>query len=183
MDIGAQSPEIISALLTKRQILLQSEIDSSVQVQICRFIIYLNSVDQTPITLFIDSNGGDTELSLFICDVIQHSQAEVHGIVIADANSAAFRILQACHKRLAYPHASMLFHATTIAGRRVDADDLEEYLKKLKGCHEEQVRVFAERSKQSIKQIREWSKKEKRFTAQEAKAAGFLDEVIEPPGK
>lgn len=183
MDISARSPQIFEALLAKRQILLQDDVDNDLQEKITRLILYLNTLDKTPITLFIDSYGGKTEISLRICDALQQSLAEVRGVVTAVAASAGFRILQSCHRRLAYPNSHLLFHAPAINDLRVDSDDFAEAIKKNQELHEEQLKVYAKRSKQSLEQLREWSKKEKRFTAVEALKVGFLDEIIEPPAR
>jgi ATP-dependent Clp endopeptidase proteolytic subunit ClpP len=183
MDTSNRSPQIFEALLTKRQILLQGEVDGDIQQKITRWILYLNALNDTPITLFIDSFGGSTELSLCICDAVVQSQAQVIGVVVADASSAGFRILQSCQRRLSYPRARLMFHAPSIANKRIDSDDWAEDYKKIQEMHEEQLNVYAKRSKQPIKRLREWSKEEKRFTADEAFKAGFLDEVIKPPRK
>ncbi len=178
MDITNRSSEIFDALLSKRQILLQGEVDDDIQMKITRLILYLNTTGDAPITLFIDSTGGDTKKSLCICDALSQSAASVRGVVVADAFSAGFRILQSCHKRLAYPRANFLFHAPAINGKRIDADDWADYLKEVQELHEEQLKTYADRSKQSNEQLKEWSKKEKCFTAEEALKFGFLDEII-----
>ena len=49
-----------------------------------------------------------------------------------------------------------------------------------KQLHDEQIEVFSKRSGQSSKKWREWSKKEKRFTAKEALDLGMIDEIISP---
>jgi ATP-dependent Clp protease protease subunit len=181
MDISVNSPQILEALLSRRHILIQNRIDAEVQVKVTRFLAYLNALDETPITVLIDSPGGDTRLSLFICDAIEHSKAEVRGLVVGDAISAAFRILQSCHRRQAYPHAVFMFHATSIEGRRIDSPTLMDDLKRLQSLQDEQMEVFSKRSKQTIEQCREWSRNEKTFKAQEALEAGFLDEILQSP--
>ena len=180
MDIGHRSIQILEALLSRRQLLLQGYIDSDIQTKISRFILYLNSLDESPITLFIDTGGGNMDLGLCICDAVKQSQAEIHGVVIGDAFSTAFRILQTCHKRLAYPNARLMFHAPSINRMRCDDDNWDEYLKQLFKLQSDQLQFFCERSNQSIEQLKEWSKKEKRFNSQEALDAGFLDGIIEP---
>ena len=183
MDIGSRSPQILEALLTRRHLLLQGEVDSDIQFKINRFILYLNSLDESPITLFIDTGGGNMELGLCISDSIEQSQAEIRGVVIGDAFSTGFRILQTCHKRLAYPNARLMFHAPSLNHKRCDADDWDEHCKLLFKLQSEQLQFFAERSKQPINQLKEWSRKEKRFNSKEALDAGFLDGIIVPPKK
>ncbi len=183
MDIGIQSPEIVEALLAKRHILLQGPVEGLLQARITRLILYLNALDDRPITLLIDSGGGETETSLLICDAIEQSHAVVSGLVVADVFSAAFRILQSCHRRLAYPRARLQFHAPATNGKRVDEDNWNKYIIRIHELHEEQLHVYAKRSKQSIRSLRKWAKEQKFFTAAEALKLGFLDELVQPPKK
>lgn len=184
MDTGSRSPQIIEAFLAKRQILFQGDVDSEMQARITRLILYLNTIDdKQPITLLIDSCGGQTKLSLSICDAIEQSRAVVTGLVVADAFSAAFRILQSCHRRLAYPRARLQFHAPAIDGIRIDDDRWDQYITDLRGLNEEQLHVYAKRSKQSMRQLRKWSKEEEFFSAAKALKLGFIDELVRPPKK
>lgn len=183
MELNSRSPQITGALLAKRQILLQGEVDDDIQLKITRFIAYLNAISDAPITLLIDTMGGNTDLSLSICDAIEHSVAEVTGLVVADAQSAGFRILQSCPRRLAYPHARFRLHAPASANLRIDSKEWDYALKHIKGLHEEQLRVCAKRSGQSIRFCREWSIRDKRFGAAEALKLGFIDGITRPPRK
>jgi len=183
MDLTSQSNDISDALLTKRQILLQGSVDGNMQTKITRLIFHLNAINSLPITLIIDTGGGKTELGMCICDAIRYSQANVIGMVVADAQSAGFDILQACDKRLAYPGARLMFHAPAGDGKRIDADDWDRYLLEARENHEECLKVYAKRSGQSIKSCRQWAKEEKRFFAPEALRLGFIDAIVKPPKK
>ena len=163
--------------------MLEGKINEEIQMNIGRYILYLNAINDNPITLFIDTQGGDTEISLYICDAIQQSRAEVHGIVTAEALSAGFRILQSCHRRLAYPNALLMFHAPTGPSKRCDAKDWGAFHKDSLALHKEQLDVYATRSKQPLKWLKKWSLQEKRFKAHEAFDLGFLDEVMTLPKK
>ena len=183
MDLSLRSPEIFKALLTKRQILLQGDTDDDLREKITRLILYLNAIDHTPITLFIDSCGGNTDLSLSICDVIQYSQASVIGLAVGDAQSAGFRILQACDQRLAYPWARFMFHAPAVNGKSIDSDDWDQHIANVQEYHNEQLNVYVKRSGRSLNFCKKWAKEERRFFAPEALRLGFLDEIIRPPKK
>jgi len=180
MDVGPRSPQIFEALLARRQLLLQGDVDGDIQDKLTRYILYLNSIGDTPITLFIDTPGGNTEFSLCISDMIRHSNSDVHGVVTCDAFSAGFRILQACRRRIAYPNARLMFHATALNGVRCDSDRWDEACKRAFILHDDQVKLYVARTGQPEAQIRLWAKNEKRFTAQEALQLGFLDAIAEP---
>jgi ATP-dependent Clp protease protease subunit len=148
------------------------------QEQFCREIIRLNAADsETPITVFIDTLGGDTRSSLFMCDAIEYSKAQVHGIVIGKAHSAGFRILQSCRTRTAYKNASLMFHGPA-KNTRIDDKNWSFANRESRRLHDEQIKTYQKRSGQDIEKIRAWSQEEKIFTAQEAVKYRFLDKIV-----
>jgi ATP-dependent Clp protease, protease subunit len=165
------------ALFGKRQIMFSGSLYGEMQAYICASIVYLNALDEkTPMTLFIDSRGGQLELEQMCMDVIAASKVPVHGVVIGECFSAAFSVLQACHKRLAYPHARLRFHAPEIKWQ-VD-NDPEAEIAKLRVVHDEQVQLFAKRSKQPEAAWRAWAKEARTFLAPEALSLGIIDEIV-----
>ncbi|MFH0804347.1 MAG: ATP-dependent Clp protease proteolytic subunit [Candidatus Zambryskibacteria bacterium] len=173
--------EVIKALLQKRQILLIGKIDNDAQEIISGYIIYLNSLGSDPISLFIDSTGGFTDAEVGLVDVISISHAPVHGVVTRVAFSAAFGLLQACRVRKAYPHAMFMFHAPRIKEMVVDNEEkLNEDICFFRQLHDEQIESYSKRSGQPKESWIEWSRKEKRFTAQEALTLKMIDEIIQP---
>jgi ATP-dependent protease ClpP protease subunit len=173
--------EIAKALLQKRQILLIGKIDNDAQEIISGSIIYLNCLGSDPISLFIDSIGGFTDAEVGLVDAIGVSQAPVHGVVIRVAFSAAFGLLQACRVRKAYPHAMLMFHAPRLKEIVIDNEEkFSEDICFFRQLHDEQIEGYSKRSGQSKENWTEWSKKEKRFTAQEALALKIIDEIVQP---
>ncbi len=169
--------EVRFALLKRRQIMCAGRVDGGMQEYLCSSIAYLNAIDeQNTITLFIDSTGGNTVPAFWSMDVIADSKAPVHGVVLATAQSAAFGILQACHKRIAHAHTTLMFHATEIP-LRCDQDQKQK-MDRFLLMHAEQITAFAKRSGQTEETWRQWSKEEREFTATEAFSLGIVDEVI-----
>ena len=83
------------------------------------YIRFWNSVDdrknipieeREPIKIYIDSCGGSLSDTLTIIDSIKMSKTPIIGICIGAAYSGGFFIFISCQKRIAYPHASFLFH-------------------------------------------------------------------------
>jgi ATP-dependent Clp protease, protease subunit len=173
--------KVIEALSQKRQILLMERIDGDAQQTVSALIIYLNSLSNEPITLFIDSSGGDTEAEMQLIDAISVSEAPICGVVTGDAFSAAFDILQACRIRKSYAHGKMLFHAPRLSGMPVD--DEQKVAKEIsdgRRLHEELLLFLSKRTGQSKEKWVKWSKKERKFTAPEALKLGIIDEIIQP---
>lgn len=66
--------------------------------------------DRKPITLYIDSCGGSLVATLTIIDSIKLSKTPIITICTGAAYSGGFFIFICGDKRIAYPHASFLFH-------------------------------------------------------------------------
>lgn len=174
--------EVIRALMQKRQILFVGDVDNEAQEKISASILYLNSLSDEPITLFIDSMGGKTNAGLWMADAVSVSQAPVCGVVIGVAYSMAFNLLQACQIRKAYPHAELLVHGIC-ARELVVVDDEEKFEREVNWArrhHEEMMLYYSRRSGQPLEMWKDWSKKEKKFSAREALELVIIDEIIQP---
>ena len=69
-----------------------------------------NIEERKPIKIYIDSCGGSLTDAFTIIDSIRMSKTPVITIATGCAYSAGFFIFISGHKRIAYPHASFLYH-------------------------------------------------------------------------
>lgn len=70
----------------------------------------LDIEERKPIKIYIDSCGGSLTDAFTIIDAIRMSKTPVITIATGCAYSAGFFIFISGHKRIAYPHASFLYH-------------------------------------------------------------------------
>jgi ATP-dependent protease ClpP protease subunit len=70
--------------------------------------------EREPIKVYIDSDGGDLYGTLTIIDAITLSKTPVWTINIGCAYSGGFFIFICGNKRIAYPHASFLYHEGSV---------------------------------------------------------------------
>ena len=70
----------------------------------------LDIEEREPIKIYIDSCGGSLTDAFTIIDSIRMSKTPVITIATGCAYSAGFFIFISGHKRIAYPHASFLYH-------------------------------------------------------------------------
>lgn len=133
--------------------------------------------DRTPITLFVSSYGGSLYNCLSTVSVIENSITPVITVCTSFAMSAAFKIFQAGHIRIATEDAMFLLHEGTAGywGHPSKIDDAVEFDKKIR---ERLVKKVARNSKLSIKEIEETFHKERFFFGDEAKDMGIVDLII-----
>ena len=132
--------------------------------------------EREPIKIYIDSCGGYLVDTFTMIDAIRMSKTPVIGICTGQALSGGFFTFISCHKRLAYPHASFLFHegATQNGGTSGQFENYASFyrvqLKQLKSIVLENTNISDEEY-ESMKRDDIW------YTTEEAIKKGIVDEV------
>lgn len=133
--------------------------------------------EREPIKIYIDSNGGCLTDTFTMIDAIEMSKTPIWTIVTGSAYSGGFFTgITKCAKRIAYPHASFMFHegSTSTGGDahkfRNYADFYEKELEQLKN-HVLKSTKISEEKYESIKRDDFW------LTAEEALEYGVIDEI------
>lgn len=74
----------------------------------------ISALDRRPITLYIDSAGGDMDAAFTIIDTIKLSKTPINTINIGICKSWAFLVYLSGQKRIAYSNASFVFNQEEI---------------------------------------------------------------------
>ncbi|MBG3870734.1 ATP-dependent Clp protease proteolytic subunit, partial [Staphylococcus haemolyticus] len=85
-------------------------------------------------------------------------------------------------KRFALPNAEVMIHQP-LGGAQGQATEIEIAANHILKTREKLNRILAERTGQSIEQIQKDTDRDNFLTAEEAKAYGLIDEVMEPEDK
>lgn len=129
-----------------------------------------------PIKLFIDSCGGSLSDTLTIIDAIKMSKTPVYTICVGTAYSGGFFTFICGHKRIAYPHASFLFHegSTSTGGTSGQFENYTAFYKKQLDQLKDIVLENTNISEDEYYKIRRddiW------YDAKEGIDKGFVDEI------
>lgn len=161
------------------------DINPGVGSSVDGYIRFWNSVDdrknipieeREPIKIYIDSCGGSLSDTLTIIDAVKMSKTPIIGICIGAAYSGGFFIFISCPKRIAYPHASFLFHegSTSTGGTSSQFANYAAFYKKqldqLKNVVLENTNITEDEYK-DIKKDDIW------YDVQDGIEKGFIDEV------
>ncbi|MDU6245761.1 MAG: ATP-dependent Clp endopeptidase proteolytic subunit ClpP [Staphylococcus lugdunensis] len=182
---GERAYDIYSRLLKDRIIMLGSAIDDNVANSIVSQLLFLQAQDsEKDIYLYINSPGGSVTAGFAIYDTIQHIKPDVQTICIGMAASMGSFLLAAGAKgkRFALPNAEVMIHQP-LGGARGQATEIEIAANHILKTREKLNRILAERTGQSIEQIQKDTDRDNFLTAEEAKAYGLIDEVMEPEDK
>lgn len=172
-------------LLENRVVFLVGEINYASSYNVIMRLLYLQSIrkDQD-IMLYINSPGGSVDDTLAIYDTMKFLSCDVQTFCIGQAMSGGAVVLAAGAKgkRYCLPHAKVMIHQPFggIYGQTADiAIQAEEILKTKKTLTELLARLCG----QPVERVAEDQERDHYFDAQEAKAYGLVDEVLEEGDK
>lgn len=167
-------------LLENRVVFLVGEINHASSTHVIMRLLYLQSVrkDQD-INLYINSPGGSVDDTLAMYDTMRFLTCDVSTFCVGQAMSGGAVILAAGTKgkRYALPHAKVMIHQPFggIYGQAADiAIQAEEILK----TKESLIDLMAKLTGQTRERVAEDQERDKYFSAQEAKAYGLVDDVL-----
>ena len=171
--------------LKDRKVFLVGPVTDDSCNELIKELLYLEAEDDTkPITLFINSPGGDVGSGLGIYDTIRLLKSPVTAVVTGLAASMGSVILLACDadKRLMLPSSRIMIHDASwhhneMGGKK--PDQVEEELRQLKQTNERLVSIIAERTGKTVKEVAKVTKSDTYFNAEEAIRFGLASGVID----
>ena len=175
---GERSYDIFSRLLQDRIILLTGEINDTLSSLIISELLYLDSINNNDINLYISSPGGSIVAGLAIYDTINMINSKVNTIAIGMAASmAAFLLASGTGKRKALPNAEIMIHQP-YGGMEGVAADIDIQAKRLLRTKERINQLLANLCKKDIQQIEKDTDRDYYMTATEALKYNLIDEII-----
>jgi ATP-dependent Clp protease, protease subunit len=172
--------QLSSRLLHQRIVVLGSEVDDPIANRICAQLLLLAAEDpRRDIALYINSPGGSVSAGLAIMDTMRLIPNDVSTLAMGLAASMGQFLLSAGTKgkRYALPHARILMHQGS-AGIGGTAVDIEIQAQNLEHTRDVVLGLIAEHTGQPVSRIEEDSRRDRWFTAEEARAYGFVDHVV-----
>lgn len=178
---GERSYDIYSRLLNDRIVFLGEQIDAVTANLVIAQLLHLESQDsEKPISLYINSPGGEVYSGLGIVDTMNYIKPEVTTICVGMAASMAAVILAsgAKGKRLSLPHSRILIHQPS-SGVQGQETEISIVAKETEKIRKELNKLLSDATGQSEATIMKDTERDNYLTAQEAKKYGIIDDVIE----
>ena len=179
---GERSMDIYSRLLSDRIIFIGTEINDQVANNVIAQLIFLRASDpKKPISIYINSPGGIISSGLAIYDTMQYLECPVNTYCIGMAASMAALLLCAGTKgkRYALPHSRLMIHQPS-GGVGGTSADIELQAKEILILKKLLSKIISKHTGQSLEKIVEDSERDFYMSAEEAKAYGLIDSVVEP---
>lgn len=175
--------DLYNRLYRERIIFLGRGVNDGLANQIISVMLYLDSEDPgKPIYLYINSPGGSVTAGLAIYDTMQYIKSDVVTICVGLAASMGAFLLAAGTpgKRLALPHSRIMIHQPLggVQGRR-QATDIEIEANEILRIRDQLNQIMSEHTHQPLEKIERDTDRDFFMSAEEAKAYGLIDQVIE----
>jgi ATP-dependent Clp protease protease subunit len=169
-------------LLRKRIVFLRSAIQESVAGDVAAQLLALDADSDEPITLVVDSPGGDVSGLFTILDTMCTLQAKVKTRCVGMAASSAAVILAAgTGVRSATPNARIMLHQPHGGIQGATSKDIEIAAKEFLFLKARLEQILSERSGQTLERIRTDTDRDFWMSASEALAYGIIDRVEGSP--
>ncbi len=177
---GERAYDIYSLLLKERIIFLGGPINEPVARIVVAQLLYLNSVDQKrPISLYIQSPGGEVYAGLAIYDTMKMLSSPVSTYSIGFTGSMGTFLLSAGEKgsRFALPHATIHMHPTG-GGAKGYTEDVRIATQEQERLQTQLFHLMGNNTGHTWQEIEDFFIRDKYLNAQEAKNFGIVDEVL-----
>lgn len=171
--------DLYSRLLTDRIIFITGEINDNTSNIVISELLYLDSLSNEDISIYINSPGGSVTAGLAIYDTMNYIKSDVKTIVVGMAASMAAFLL-ACGKkgkRYALTNSEVMIHQPLggVSGQATDIKIAAERILKMK---DKLNRILSEKTGQSLRKITKDTDRDNYMNAMEAKKYGLIDEII-----
>jgi ATP-dependent Clp protease protease subunit len=178
---GERAWDIYSRLLKDRIILIGTPIYDEIANLVIAQLLFLESEDpDKDIHLYINTPGGGISAGMAIYDAIQHIRPDVQTYCIGQCSSMGVWILAAGHKgkRHCLPNARILLHQPH-GGATGQATDIGIQAAEVISRRKKMCEVLSFHTGRSTEQIMKDMDRDYYMSADEAKAYGIVDEVVQ----
>ena len=178
---GERSYDIYSRLLKDRIIFLGGVVDDDTANLIIAQMLFLEADDpDKDIYLYINSPGGSVSAGMAIYDTMNYIKCDVSTICIGMAASMGAFLLSsgAKGKRLALPNAEVMIHQPS-GGAKGQATEIQIVAENILKTKKKLNEILAANTGQSVEKIAEDTERDNFMSAEEAKAYGLIDEIVE----
>lgn len=179
-ELGSEkSYDIFSRLLKDRIVFITGEIDDAMANNVIAELLYLDSINNNDINLYINSPGGSVSAGMAIYDTINFLASDVSTTCLGIAASMASFLLAAGKKgkRFILPNADVMIHQP-LGGAQGQATDIKIASDRIISLRKRLNKCLAKNTGQSLKKIEKDTERDNYLDAREAVDYGIVDKII-----
>jgi len=173
--------DLASKLLKSRTVVISQQVDAELTAKVLSQLVLLEQEGhEEPITIFINSPGGEIFSGFAIFDMLNFIACPVTTIVTGFAASMGSILSMAADKgrRFAMPQAKIMIHQPLLMGYQGRASECEIQAREILKTRDHLVKLYSEQTGKSREEIKKALDRDNWFTAEEALEYGLLDKVV-----
>lgn len=176
---GERSYDIFSRLLKERIVFISGEINDSLANSVIAELLYLDSISNDDISIYINSPGGSVSSGMAIYDTMNFVKSDVVTICIGIAASMGAFLLSSGKKGKRYilPNADVMIHQP-LGGAAGQASDIKIASDRILNLRTRLNKILAKNTSKPLKKIEKDTERDNYLDAYGAVEYGLVDEII-----
>lgn len=176
---GEKSYDIYSRLLKDRIIILCGEINDTNSNIVIAELLYLDSLNNNDISIYINSPGGSVTSGMAIYDTMNFIKSDVSTICVGMAASMAAFLLSSGTKgkRFALPNSEVMIHQP-LGGAEGQATEIKIAAERILKLKDKMNELLSKNTGQDIKKVAEDTERDYFLSAKEAVEYGLVDKIL-----
>ena len=176
--------DVFSRLMYDRIIYFTGVVDDDSCNTAVAQLLYLSSVDERDISMYINSPGGSVVDGLGLVDTMNYINCDISTTCIGMAASMGSVLLSngAKGKRFVLPHSRVMIHQVSSGAQGV-LKDLEIELEQTRRCKNDLYEILAKNTNKSFEEIERDCDRNYWLIGKEAVEYGIVDKVLISPKK
>lgn len=169
--------ELITKLEDSRIIFINGEITSDLANAVIAQLLYLDSLNNEDISIYINSPGGSVTDGLAIIDTMELIKSNVNTVAIGTAASMAAVILACGEKRSCLKNTKMMLHQVYFGVQGTYSDAKVAYENAVK-TKDQLLRILSKACNKTVKQLEKDCDRDYWLDSKEALNYGLIDEIL-----
>ena len=171
--------DLYSRLLEDRIIFITNEIDNNNSNIIISELLYLDSISNEDIYIYINSPGGSITSGMAIYDTMNYIKSDIVTICIGIAASMASILLSSGTKGKRYilPNSEVMIHQP-LGGTNGQATDIKIHADRILKLKDKLNRILSKNTNTNLKKIEQDTERDYFMNAKEALDYGLVDKII-----
>lgn len=169
-------------LFEARVVLISAPIEPKLSAAVCAQLLALERANpKTPITLMINSPGGEIQSGFAIFDMVRFIQPEVITLVtgLAASMGSIISLAAKANNRYAFPNSKFLVHQPLIAGGLAgSATDIAIHAKDLIETKNRIIRLYCDETGKSHDEVKKALDRDTWLSAEQALEFGLIKKIV-----
>ena len=171
--------DLYSKLLEDRIIMIYGEIDDNVSNIVVAELLYLDSINNDDISLYINSNGGSITAGMAIYDTMNFIKSDVSTICIGMCASMAAFLLSSGKKgkRCSLKNSEIMIHQP-LGGASGQATEIKIAADRILKIRKNMNKILSLNTNKDIKTIKKDTERDNFMSSYEALSYGIIDKIL-----